>query len=102
MIFSKSRKEALELLKGGVWHTTSKKRFDGIIADGFIRVSPNIPNASRWKTSGGPDCYPFVRKLGGISLFDFRDFDEVEYSSRCPMSSWHEFVPVCSGWESSI
>lgn len=96
------RTKALKLLKGSIWHTTSPERFARILTDELIRTTPKIADAERWKTSRGPNYFPFVRKIGGISLFDFREFDELEYSSRCPMSSWHEFIPVCSSWESAV
>jgi len=31
--------------------------------------------------------------LGGISLFDFRDFEPERYGEKYPLSSWQEFVP---------
>lgn len=43
----------------------------------------------------GPSHYPFVRSIGGVSLFDFRAFDEKEYASRYPSSTWGVFVPCC-------
>jgi hypothetical protein len=40
--------------------------------------------------------------LGGVSLFDFEQFDAEKYREKCPMSSWHEFVPWQESWGSSV
>lgn len=41
----------------------------------------------------GPEKYPFVRSIGGVSLFDFQNFRPEEYAQNYPYSSWCEFVP---------
>jgi hypothetical protein len=89
-------------LCGGLWHTTHPDRFDRILASGAIFPEPDIPNCDRWKTSQGEDYYPYVRTLGGVSLFDFDDFDPKSYSEKCPASSWHEFVPYRRDWGQSV
>lgn len=58
-------------LKGKVWHSTSVVNAKKIVTHGEILANPDIEAESRW----GGTCeskYPFVRTLGGISLFDFR------------------------------
>jgi hypothetical protein len=40
--------------------------------------------------------------LGGVSLFDFSDFDADAYSKDYPVSSWREFVPYRSTWGEAI
>jgi hypothetical protein len=64
---------------------------------------PDIPDNERWSTIKGEDGYPYVRTLGGVSLFDFTQFDPETYSSLCPMSNWRVFVPFleerkCAVW----
>lgn len=80
-------------LLGHVWHTTSLRLYDLILQSGSILPNPDLPDSERWKTSRGPEYYPYVRVLGGVSLFDFRGFEPIMYSDRYPMSSWREFVP---------
>ena len=94
--------DVLGVLIGGLWHTTSTDRYNSIIRDGYILPEPNISEAERWATKMGKDLYPFVRTLGGVSLFDFKDFDPNEYSERCPNSSWYEFVPFREIWQSAV
>ncbi len=89
-------------LRGGLWHTTHPERFKAILARGAILADPAVPDADRWGTSQGPDHYPYVRTLGGISLFDFDRFDAETYSERCPSSSWSEFVPYPQHWGCSV
>ncbi len=96
------RSEVLDMLVGGLWHTTSDDRYKSILRSGAILARPDIPDADRWKTGRGPDYYPYVRHLGGVSLFDFDGFDRAEYQKRCPLSSWTEFVPFRAEWGSSV
>ena len=63
-----------ELLRRGIWHTTSVERFDQILADGKILPNPNLPESERWGTRIGSVGYPYVRHLDGVSLFDFEAF----------------------------
>jgi len=93
---------ALAILIGSVWHTTIPERYASICADGFIRAEPSVPDAERWGTAAGPEGYPYVRSLGGVSLFEFREFDPGTYSSLYPVSSWRSFVPCCGGNEESV
>lgn len=90
-----------ELLKG-IWHTTSIERFNKILEVGYILAEPDISDKERWGTSSGSTHYPYVRKLGGISLFDFRNFSEEEYSDKYFSSSWSYFVPFIRKWGASI
>lgn len=80
--------ELHERLHGRLWHTTRPDRVPAIMETGALMAEPNIPDAERQKTKRGPDYYPFVRKIGGVSLFDFHEFDAEAYSLRCPSSSW--------------
>ena len=82
-----------ELLRS-VWHTTSLERYRQIsIDEAILPEPPTIPDSERWKAGEGPDLYPYVLKIGGVSLFDFREFDEDQYSEDCLISSWGAFVP---------
>jgi hypothetical protein len=87
------RERVLQQLHGGLWHTTSSDRFESILATGAILPEPNIPDSKRWCTGGGSEHYPYVRTLGGVSLFDFDQFDPGIYGERCPSSTWAYFVP---------
>ena len=80
-------------LHGGLWHTTHPDRFRVILTCGAIVPVPDIPVIERWKASAGPEFYPYVRTLGGVSLFDFNNFDSESYSEKFPLSSWYEFIP---------
>ncbi len=82
-----------EELRGGLWHTTTPDRYERIVVTGSILPEPDIADSERWKTSQGPDHYPYVRTLGGVSLFDFRGFEPETYSNTHPMSAWTAFVP---------
>ena len=96
------RKRVLDVLLGSLWHTTHPDRFVSILEDGAILPEPDIPESDRWKTSRGPEYYPYVRTLGGVSLFDFNDFDQESYDEKCPISTWREFVPFRSAWGSAV
>ena len=96
------REDVLATLHGGLWHTTSPQRFDSIARNQEILPDPSIPDAERWGTGMGPDYFPYVRTLGGVSLFDFSDFDPEIYSASYPMSSWTEFVPFRDTWGAAI
>jgi hypothetical protein len=96
------RQLILPELRGGLWHTTHPDRFDSILASGAILPEPNIPDRERYCTGGGQEHYPYVRTLGGVSLFDFAQFDPDEYEKRCPASSWGYFVPHHLHWECAV
>ena len=91
-----------EILRGHLWHQTHPDRYRSIIESGSILAEPNLPNSERWKASLGPGHYPYVRHIGGVSLFDFIGFDPIEYSRTCPASSWRKFVPCRSDWIESV
>lgn len=91
-----------DILSGRLWHTTRPDRVPDIVAAGSLLVEPSIDNAERWKTSRGPDYYPFVRTIGGISLFDFANFDADLYDQTHPMSSWRSFVPYLQEWRGAV
>jgi hypothetical protein len=85
-------------LRKGIWHTTNVSRYEEILRTGSILPNPPLPDCERWSTSAGSESYPFVRALGGVSLFDFRQFDPETYGEEYPMSSWREFVPYRRCW----
>ncbi|MBS3955421.1 MAG: hypothetical protein KGZ88_20940 [Methylomicrobium sp.] len=89
-------------LLGSVWHTTSIERYRGIMKVGYILSEPAIPDSERWKSGRGMEFYPYVRTLGGISLFDFREFDAQAYCEKYPFSSWYTFVPFRKDWGVSV
>lgn len=84
-------------LAKGIWHTTHPKRLISILVSG-LKSQPDVPERERWKTSRGPEYYPFVRKIGGVSLFDFTDFRPEKYDHSHPLSSWRAFVPHRDDW----
>jgi hypothetical protein len=89
-------------LQGCVWHTTNSERFRGIVRCAAILPEPDIKDSDRWSTSLGSEYYPYVRTLGGVSLFDFRDFDPEHYSEVYPNSMWREFVPYRPAWGEAV
>jgi len=90
------------VLMTGIWHSTSPERYKKIIESKFILPEPAIPNNERWSTAKGKDLYPFVRSIGGVSIFDFRNFNVVEYSNTYSTSVWATFVPCRLGWDTTI
>ena len=85
-----------------MWHSTSIKRYKSILECCNILPEPNIPNSERWSTSRGELHYPLVRHLGGVSLFDFDNFNPKAYSQKYPASSWRTFVPNRKGWDETV
>src|ERR1039458_8070893 len=92
----------LGTLRGGAWHTANSERYKGILSEGAILPEPPIPDSDRWGTGLGTIGCPYVRSIGGVSLFDFREFDSDEYWEKYPISSWREFVPYRSAWGDAI
>jgi hypothetical protein len=90
------------ILLNGLWHSTSPERYEGISATGAISPEPDLPEAERWGTNLGEEHYPLVRTLGGVSLFDFNDFEPEAYSKKYPSSSWSTFVPGNNKWSQTI
>jgi hypothetical protein len=90
-----------ERLLGGLWHTTRPDRFASILATGCVSATPDIPDSERWKASRPEHC-PFVRCLGGVSLFDFDGFDPEAYAKTHPMSNWYDFVPHLRKWGGAV
>jgi hypothetical protein len=82
-------------LKGKIWHSTSKELALEIYSHGYIIFDPSIDESKRW---GGKSksTHPFVRSIGGISLFDFRlpssHVSEILYS----------FIPCRTGWPQTV
>lgn len=81
------------VLLNRLWHSTTPERYKLILETGAILPEPNISNSSRWGTALGEKHYPYVRTLGGVSLFDFTNFDLQQYEKRYS-ASWFTFVPV--------
>jgi len=96
------REAVLAELVGGVWHTTNQDRFLRILECGEILPEPDISKHERWGTAIGPEGYPYVRSIGGVSLFDFRGFEAASYSAEYPASSWEAFVPCPDSWNSAV
>lgn len=96
------RDRVLEELTGGLWHSTHPDRFEMILAAGAILPEPTIPESERWSTREGPKYYPYVRWIGGVSLFDFHEFDADDYTQKYPASSWSYFVPYHREWKCSV
>jgi hypothetical protein len=96
------RSRVLEELQGGLWHTTHPDRFKRILERGAILPIPDPPNPDGWKTMSGDPYCTYAHKLGGVSLFDFHQFDPKSYAEKCPMSTWQAFVPYREKWDSSV
>lgn len=90
------------VLREHLWHMTHPDRFAQILKAGAILPDPPIADVHRWKTSRGPHYYPYVRTIGGVSLFDFEGFDPARYSAEYPISSWRQFVPYSREWGMSV
>ena len=81
------------ILLNRLWHSTTYSRYELILRSGAILPEPEIPDSDRWHTEKGPAHYPYVRSLGGVSLFDFTDFDPKKYGKQY-LASWYTFVPL--------
>jgi len=88
-------------LYGRLWHTTHPERFLGILNSAAILPEPPIPDSERWGTLNGPRNYPYVRSIGGVSLFDFSEFEPDTYNSKY-VASWGEFLPFRRAWAGAI
>ncbi len=96
------RQDVLAELVGGVWHTTNQDRFLRILEYGAILPEPDIPERERWGTAVASEGYPYVRSIGGVSLFDLRGFESESYSAEYRSSSWEYFVPCHLSWDSAV
>lgn len=96
------RERTLDILVGGVWHTTSQNLYERIVETGGIAPEPDIPNAERFRTGGGQQYYPYARSIGAVSVFDFRDFDLTEYEALYPGHSLFYFLPCRLTLDSAI
>ena len=77
-------------LHGRLWHMTHPERFLGIMQSGAIVPEPDIDNKVRWKASCGEEFYPYVRFIGGVSLFDFHQFDPESYADDFSLRACHQ------------
>ena len=89
-------------LNGGLWHTTLPGRFAAILDSGAILPDPDLPEKERFGTANGEEGHPYVRTLGGVSLFDFYQFDRQVYDEKYPDSSLYYFVPCQLQWDSAV
>ncbi len=89
--------EGVKELLGGLWHTTTLPRYRGIIKVGAILPNPEIPDSERWWADPESPHRPYVRHLGGVSLFDLSDFDPETYNEHYPISPWRAFIPFQEG-----
>lgn len=96
------RERTLAKLLGGLWHTSHPDRFKRILEMGFILPIPENPNPDGWKTMSGGPYVTYAHTLGGVSLFDFDQFDAEKYREECPLSTWETFVPFREKWGSSV
>ena len=101
---SMTMKELLPTLKGGLWHVTRAERHSKIISSGGIDPNPEgVSDAERWQTQHGERGFPFVRYVGGVSLFDFINWDIDKCAGGCVRGfyycGWDNFIPVlqCNG-----
>jgi hypothetical protein len=91
-----------ELLLDALWHCTSPERYEGILEQGGVLPEPDLLDRDRWGTGLGKEHYPFVRTLGGVSLFDFTAFNPEEYRKKYRCSDWDAFVPGLRKWEQTV
>ncbi len=96
------QKCVLPELCGGLWHTTHPDRFKAILRSGAILPEPDIPDNERYCTGLGKEHYPYVRTLGGVSLFDFNGFDPDVYTKEYPSSTWATFIPYRTDWGCAV
>lgn len=69
---------------------------------GAIVAEPGVSDRERWGTACGPEMYPFVRHLGGVSLFEFNNFNPKIYAETYSLSMWQAFVPYIEKWGESL
>lgn len=79
-------------LLGAVWHTTSLSRYRKITKSGAILAEPSLTDNERHGTGGGSKLYPFVRSIGGVSVFDFREFNPIKHYETFKIINWPYFV----------
>ena len=96
------QKKFLSILGAELWHTTHPDRYASIVKDGAILPEPDLEDGKRWGTGNGPENYPFVRTLGGVSLFDFSQFEDASDERKFPVNSWDYFVPFHKAWERAV
>ena len=97
-----TRELILKELVGGLWHTTHLDRFTRILKSGGISPEPDIPEKERWGTRDGRESYPYVRFIGGVSLFDLQDFEPESYTEKFPASAWSYFIPCNLTWDCAV
>lgn len=102
MLINSAEQFVSDILRDGLWHTTAPERFKSILEDGHLKPEPDLADGQRHKTGNGPSHWPYVRTLGGLSLFDFVGFDAPSYEAAYPISNWRSFVPVWTGWPAAV
>lgn len=96
------RDTVLAELGQGLWHSTHPAWFERILNDGEISAEPEIPDHERFGTAIGPAGYPYVRSIGGVSLFDLENFEPAPYSELYRSCSWDFFIPFRRDWLQSV
>ena len=80
-------KHAIDTLRGGLWHTTSECRIQGIMSRKAILSDPPIPEDKRCGTRWGPDGWQLYSGLGGklqIGIWQ----NAVEYAAFSEIVEW--------------
>jgi hypothetical protein len=89
-------------LHGRLWHVTRPDLFLRILDDKAIKPDPDMPDNERWGTACGPSHYPYVRSIGGVSLFDLWKFDPAQYDAKFTQSNWRYFIPWPKIWAGAV
>ncbi|MBY0335606.1 MAG: hypothetical protein K2X11_03285 [Acetobacteraceae bacterium] len=78
-------------------------RFHAILRSGAILPEPPIPDSERWFATADVNNLPYVRSIGGVSLFDFAGFPGwTEFGNLYPNSSLRFFVPAHRTWGTAV
>ena len=79
---------------------TRAERYAKIISSGGIDPNPEgVPDVERWSAQRGERGFSFVRYIGGVSLFDFINWNIDECANGCVRPDqltcgWADFIPV--------
>jgi len=85
-----------EFLKG-IWHSTNLKGYKKILESKYIKPNPDISESER-----SSDETAFVRTMGGVSIFDFRNINIDKYSEEYAPTVWGYFIPGRAIWDKTI
>ncbi len=82
--------KVLPLLKGRVYHVTSREGYTGIKVSGMIKANPNGSLPSPWG-KGDRDSVMFCRRKNYVPLFDLRTAADIAFANTqkyiCPFSN---------------